>query len=142
MGKHRNAPVNGFPTQTVLLGSAVAAGTMCIALAGAGTAEAKTHHHDRPPGNPFSAPVFSASAQTRTSTGPSFTAHQNVVRPPTTSIVIHSSGTGGNSTGGPATSGGETGKNLGGATAASGGPKTSTGSAGASGGGGKTGTHG
>jgi hypothetical protein len=120
MGKHRKARVYRFPSRIVLLGSAVAAGAICIALAGAGTANAKTHHGPGAPGNPFSSPVHTARVG-----GTSSPATQNVVRTSTTSIVLHSNGGGGNNGAGPAVSGGGAGTNNSGSGTSTGGTRTS-----------------
>jgi hypothetical protein len=120
MGKHRKPRVYRFPTRIVLLGSAVAAGAICIALAGAGTANAKTHHGPGAPGNPFSSPVRTARVSGTSSPGT-----QNVVRTSTTSIVLHSNGGGGNNGAGPAASGGGAGTNNRGSGASTGGTRTS-----------------
>lgn len=64
-------------TRTVIMTGGLAAATMWMTLAAAGTAEAKTHHGPGAPGNPFSTPTipfgvgsmqFSATMITRHST--------------------------------------------------------------------------
>jgi hypothetical protein len=126
MSEHRT-PVNRFPTRTVLVGLAAAASTIWLGLAGAGAAEAKSHHHG---GNPFSGPAFSPPAKKPQTVHVSSTPHQNVVRPSTMSIVVHTSGTGENNGHKSATGGGETAAGLGSATTPGGGPKSSTGDTG------------
>src|SRR5271165_630092 len=59
MGKHSMPPIHRHP-RTVMLGAALASGAIYVALAGAGTAEAKTHHGVDAPGNPFAASQIAA----------------------------------------------------------------------------------
>jgi hypothetical protein len=69
MAKH-SMPTGHSNARTAMFGAAVASGVIYIALAGAGTAAAKTHHGVDAPGNPFSDEQIAAGYQ---STGSSFT---------------------------------------------------------------------
>jgi hypothetical protein len=83
MGKH-SIPQEGSRARVPLLSVATAIGGICIAVATAGTAEAKTHHGNYAPGDPFGG--FPAS-------GGSPTSYSAGARSSTTSIVIRSTGT-------------------------------------------------
>ncbi len=69
MGKHTMPPTHPR-VRTAMVGAVLATAGISMALAGAGTAEAKTHHGVDAPGNPFGASQAAAGYQ---SPGSSFT---------------------------------------------------------------------
>jgi hypothetical protein len=62
MGKHSRHPLDKARKTT--LGVATAVGAMCIALAGAGTASAKSHNWETFPPNPFAANAYAGPQRT------------------------------------------------------------------------------
>jgi hypothetical protein len=78
MGRHR-IQGRGFTIRTAATGAAVSGAALWIALAGAGTATANTHHGPNAPGNPFGGVPQ-----------PTRPVSSGVVASSTTSIVRHS----------------------------------------------------